>query len=74
MERQRWSLIQALFDKYVDSPAADRRAAVEAECPDDRPLVEEVLAMCLAADRTTGRQTPDVAALIVDLFADLAGF
>ena len=45
MESARWKRIQALFHEAAARPAADRLPYLTAAAGDDRPLIDEVLAM-----------------------------
>lgn len=60
MNDARWSLIEDLFAQMADLPPAERQAALDRLCGDDRALADDVLAL-LAHDGTGGQQ---IAALV----------
>ena len=71
MDRQRWELLQSLFDKYVDLAPEERRRGLEAEQLNDASLLEEVLEMCASADLRSSEATLDLTGLLIDLLPDV---
>jgi eukaryotic-like serine/threonine-protein kinase len=45
VDSKRWELIQNLFHRVADTPAAEQRASLEEACGDDEALMDDVLAM-----------------------------
>jgi tetratricopeptide (TPR) repeat protein len=48
LNAERWSRIQALFDRIVDVPVTDRRHVLEEETGGDQGLIDEVIALASA--------------------------
>src|SRR5436853_7561072 len=61
MDAARWERIQALFHEVGDLARPAQRAFLEAECPEDPALMEEVLALLEEDARSDSQLDRDAA-------------
>lgn len=59
----RWARLEALFDRAVELPPADRRAWITEQCGEDRDLADQLLRMLAAHERTGPLDRPPVTRL-----------